>query len=456
MLFQSFEYLVFLAAILSVWWQLPRRGQNVLLLFAGAIFYGWIHPWFLMLLLTSTLTDYACGLGLGRSGKGRKRWLALSLTVNLAMLGYFKYRDFFLENVMALGLGFSEPTLRLVLPVGISFYTFQTLSYTIDVYRGRLEPHRDLLDYAVYVSFFPQLVAGPIERAGRLLPQVSNDRRFDAVAAREGILLMVWGFFKKLVVADNVSITADRIFSLNDPSWPLLWVGVLGFGVQIFADFSAYTDIARGTARLLGFELAENFRHPYLSRSPSEFWRRWHITLSTWFRDYVYIPLGGNRRRHSINLLIVFLVSGLWHGARWNFVVWGAYWGALLLITQRLPAPPRWAWPLQVLGTFALTNLGWLIFRESDGEWLWRLLRLDPGSAPEADWAFAGLLLVHVLVCATPLVLQTALDVITRARLGEDWQERTLPWRALGASLLFLGILTLRSSRGPDFIYFQF
>ena len=243
----------------------------------------------------------------------------------------------------AFGLTVHEPTLRILLPVGISFYTFQAMSYTIDVYRGELHARRSLLDLAVFVSFFPHLVAGPIQRASYLLPQVESTRRFSPEKARTGFALICWGFFKKLVVADNVGILANKVFALSDPTFYILWAGVFAFAIQIYADFSAYTDIARGTSRWLGFELTENFAHPYLARSPADFWRRWNISLSSWFRDYVYIPLGGSRLGTWLwtrNVLITFLLSGLWHGASWNYVLWGLYHGLLLLVTQVAGAEP--------------------------------------------------------------------------------------------------------------------
>ena len=265
----------------------------------------------------------------------RKWWLVLSLISNLSVLGFFKYFNFFVDSVQAglaaLGMNTSLPVLQVVLPVGISFYTFQSLSYTIDVYRGRLRACRSLLDFALFVAFFPQLVAGPIERAEALVPRVLSSRVFNLVVARDALVLMAWGFFKKLVIADNVGVIANRVFSMKDPGFEMLWAGVFAFGVQIYADFSAYTDIARGTARWLGFDLMKNFDHPYVAVSPSDFWRRWHISLSSWFRDYLYIPLGGSRHglpRTLLNVMITFVISGLWHGAAWNFVLWGTFHGA--------------------------------------------------------------------------------------------------------------------------------
>ena len=299
----------------------------------------------------------------------------------------------------AFGLTVHEPTLRILLPVGISFYTFQAMSYTIDVYRGELHARRSLLDLAVFVSFFPHLVAGPIQRASFLLPQVESPRRFSAEKARSGFVLICWGFFKKLVVADNVGVIANKVFALSDPTFYILWAGVFAFAIQIYADFSAYTDIARGTSRWLGFELTENFAHPYLARSPTDFWRRWNISLSSWFRDYVYIPLGGSRLGTWLwtrNVLITFLLSGLWHGASWNYVLWGLYHGLLLLVTQvvregskRAAAasrdPDAGCVVPQIAGMFVLTNIGWLLFRETELSAIVRDLTLSPFGVSDLD-----------------------------------------------------------------------
>ena len=259
------------------------------------------------------------------------------------MLGFFKYFNFFVDNVhvalASLGLHAAPPALAILLPAGISFYTFQALSYTIDVYKGEMRARRDPIDFALFVAFFPHLVAGPIMRAQNLLVQVERPRTFSADAARSGLVLMAWGFFKKLVVADNVAVIANRVFAHEAPTFEVLWAGVFAFGMQIYADFSAYSDIARGVARWFGFELIVNFNHPYIAHSPTDFWRRWHISLSTWFRDYVYIPLGGNRvpaSQREINLLATFVISGFWHGASWNFVLWGFYHGMLVVVTRTL------------------------------------------------------------------------------------------------------------------------
>ncbi len=413
-----------------------------------------------------------------RHGRGiAVRFLWLSIVSNFGMLGFFKYFNFFVENVAgvlaSIGLTVHEPTLRILLPVGISFYTFQAMSYTIDVYRGELHARRSLLDLAVFVSFFPHLVAGPIQRASYLLPQVESPRRFSAEKARSGFVLICWGFFKKLVVADNVGVIANKVFALSDPTFYILWAGVFAFAIQIYADFSAYTDIARGTSRWLGFELTENFAHPYLARSPTDFWRRWNISLSSWFRDYVYIPLGGSRLGSWLwtrNVLITFLLSGLWHGASWNYVLWGLYHGLLLLITQSMTKPtstavPFWSWRTvpQVLGMFVLTNIGWLLFRETELSAIVRDLTLSPFGVSDLDRQTGVYLFLLALGYSVPLWVQSLWVEATRGstavepaepRAFASWPRLVLQGVACGLALA--AILVLRSRTSLDFIYFQF
>lgn len=475
MTFHSLPFVVFCVLVVSLYWRLPRRGQNVLLLGASYLFYGWVHPWFVGIMLVSTTVDYWAGQRMEDDPANRKRYLMASLGVNLGMLGFFKYFNFFIDNVRlvlgSLGLHAAPPTLEILLPAGISFYTFQALSYTIDIYRGEMRARRNPIDFALFVAFFPHLVAGPIMRAQNLLRQVEADRTFSVDAARSGAILIAWGFFKKLVVADNVAVIAGRIFGHQDPSFELIWVGVFAFGVQIYADFSAYSDIARGVARWFGFELIVNFNHPYIAHSPTDFWRRWHISLSTWFRDYVYIPLGGRRvpsPQRETNLIATFLLSGLWHGASWNFVLWGLYHGTLLVVTRALGTalrlPEKWPGPLalvQVALTFVLMMGGWLFFRETNPAFLFRFLRLSPFESTPQEREIAFYLLMTALTWSAPLVLD---DLVAL------WRERTPLWRpaaawrpvprlaaeAVAVGTLFALILVLRSRISFNFIYFQF
>ena len=483
MIFHSLDFVVFVVLVVAIYWRLPQRAQNVLLLVSSYVFYGYVHPWFLILIASSTLIDYLSARGMERWPEHRRRFMAVSIVSNFGMLGFFKYFNFFADNVQAVlaaaGVQVSAPVLRVLLPVGISFYTFQAMSYTVDVFRGELRARRSLLDVAVFISFFPHLVAGPIQRASFLLPQVEAERRFSVHHATTGLSLMVWGFFKKLVIADNVGVIANKVFALRDPSFEILWAGVFAFAIQIYADFSAYTDIARGSSRWLGFELTENFDHPYMARSPADFWRRWNISLSTWFRDYVYIPLGGSRATGLLwarNILVTFLLSGLWHGASWNYVLWGAYHGVLLLLTrahEMLRAPrsdpgaARVGGPAaavgtvaQVLGMFVLTLIGWLLFRETEVQGIWRDLTLVPWASSPADRQTGLYLFLLAFGYSIPLWVQSLWVEWHRGQPAapameeESWQQAGLRALAYGAALA--AILVLRSRTSLDFIYFQF
>lgn len=347
MLFNSLAFVLFLPLVFGVYWFALRgrvRWQNAFVLVASYVFYGWWDERFLLLIFTSSLVDFIAGNQLARasSQRGRKMWLGISLAVNLGMLGFFKYYHFFVDSFIEafswIGIALEPSTLQVILPVGISFYTFQTLSYTIDIYRGQLKPTRDPIAFFAFVSFFPQLVAGPIERASSLLPQFFRQRTFSFDFAVSGLRIMLWGLFKKIVVADNLARYVDLVYA--DPTgYQGLQVilAAVFFTIQVYCDFSGYSDIAIGTARLFGFQLMRNFRTPFFSKTMAEFWNRWHISLNTWFRDYIYIPMGGSRvttRRRYLNILTIFLISGLWHGASWAFVIWGALNGMYLVYAQ--------------------------------------------------------------------------------------------------------------------------
>jgi len=385
MLFNSIPFLFFLPLVFCLYWFAFQRKlelQNVFLIIASYVFYGWWDWRFLGLILLSSFVDYWCGKNIDSDQPSalRKRWLWLSLGVNLGVLGLFKYFNFFVDSFASLfGLDPASFTLNIVLPVGISFYTFQTMSYTIDIYRGKLKASRDPIAFFAFVSFFPQLVAGPIERAKDLLPQFETKRTFEYSKASDGLRQMLWGFFKKLVIADNCAPIVNEIFANYGTSSTLaLWLGAVLFAFQIYCDFSGYSDIAIGTARLFGFDLKQNFAFPYFSRDIAEFWRRWHISLSTWFRDYLYIPLGGSRVNKYLvvrNVFAIFLVSGLWHGANWTFVVWGAI-HALLFLPLILTNANRknlndigmgkynvFKSGFQIMLTFTLVSVAWVFFR---------------------------------------------------------------------------------------------
>ncbi|HEX7282141.1 MAG TPA: MBOAT family O-acyltransferase [Vicinamibacterales bacterium] len=477
MIFHSLDFVAFFLITLAAYWLLPRRQQNILLLVASYVFYGWVHPWWPVLLFATTFIDYWAARGMVESPARRKLWLWLSILSNLGLLGFYKYFDFFVDNVAAAGaaIGWNVPhvALRVMLPAGISFYTFQSMSYTIDVYRGHAPPRTRFIDVAAFVSFFPHLVAGPIMRATNLLPQFEHDRRFDPAAARDATLLIVWGLFKKLVIADNVGVVANKVFALQSPEFFVLWAGVFAFAIQIYADFSAYTDIARGVAKWYGFDLIKNFERPYLATGPAEFWHRWNISLSTWFRDYVYIPLGGSRRgpaRHMANLMITFVVSGLWHGASWNYVLWGAYHGVLLVVSRLVSGPQanrptgqRVLRPLRIFAMFVLTCIGWLIFRETELAQLVRHFQLSPWETTPLGRSAGLYLFLLVFIYSIPLWIH---DVWAEMRAPDlsaaiDTPETTVTWSRVASQaalcgLMFAAILVLRSQTALDFIYFAF
>ena len=389
MIFNSIDFAIFLPIVFCLYWFVANKNlklQNGLVVVASYVFYGWWDWRFLSLILFSTMVDYSVGLALSRqsSAKNRKILLFTSILVNIGFLGFFKYYNFFLENFVAafsfFGSEIGVSSLNIVLPVGISFYTFQTLSYTIDVYNRRLEPTKDFVAFAAFVSFFPQLVAGPIERATRLLPQFYKDRVFDYHKAADGMRQVLWGLFKKIVIADNCAEIVNVIFNSGaDYTGSTYLLGSVFFAFQIYGDFSGYSDIAIGVSRLFGFDLMRNFAFPYFSRDIAEFWRRWHISLSTWFRDYLYIPLGGSRVSTGVkvrNTFIIFIVSGFWHGANWTFIIWGAlnalYFLPLLLtnrnrknldIVAKGQLLPSIRDAFNLLLTFGLTVLAWIFFR---------------------------------------------------------------------------------------------
>lgn len=380
MTFTELAFLPFAAVVLPVYWALPRRAlQNAWLLAASLLFYGWRTPWYLLLLVGTALVDWLTALGMARWPNRKGLMLGASLVSNLGLLATFKYLDFFVENLVTVSAWVGRPLAleapHLPLPVGISFFTFQTLGYTIDVWRGHTVARRNLVDYSTFVAFFPQLVAGPIERANGLLSQVEADRRITLARVASGVGLVLWGAVQKLVVADNVALYVDRVFAMADPSTPLVAAATLGFSVQILADFGGYTDMARGLARMMGFELLDNFRAPYFAASPSEFWKRWHISFSTWIQENVYIPLGGARRgraRRVFATWVSMLGSGLWHGAAWHYVLWGAWhaalltgWRAVSAVVPRAVSSRTWARYGAIGLMFCFTEVGWLFFREA-------------------------------------------------------------------------------------------
>ncbi|MEZ4318284.1 MAG: MBOAT family O-acyltransferase [Myxococcota bacterium] len=470
--FVQTDFLGFMAVVFTAYWVVrDRRAQNALLVGASAVFYGWVHPWFLLLLYSSATLDFVMGRAIERF-PARKRWfLGLSLAGNLGMLGYFKYFDFFVQNVIdalqATGVQANLTTLHIFLPVGISFYTFQTMSYTIDVYRGELKARRNFLDYLVYVSFFPQLVAGPIERAGRLLPQVERDRTFDFARTTSGLSLAMWGAFKKVCIADTIAPYVDKVFLLEDPAGPVLWAGVIGFMAQIYSDFSGYTDIARGTARMLGFELSENFRNPYMAATTPEFWQRWHMSLSFWIRDYILAPLLGGVRQIGLvhfgfAVTVTFVIIGIWHGASWNFAVFGLFHGFWMFVYSAIERH-RPAWmervplgrPLAIAFHLVFVSMvGSLIFREPRLDRLVRHLQTPPFEGSRDDWVAVAVLLGITGAACSPYLLSTLWLQLVQPRLEKTvW---LLPAQTTGWALAGIAIFVFYRVSAYDFIYFQF
>jgi D-alanyl-lipoteichoic acid acyltransferase DltB (MBOAT superfamily) len=462
MIFTDGVFFVFFACVFLAYWLVrARRVQNLILLVGSYVFYGWIHPWFCILIAVSTVVDFTVGLAMHRRREHRRAFLLVSLVTNLGMLGFFKYFNFFAENVhqlaSGLGLNLDPVTLKIFLPVGISFYTFQTLSYTIDIYRRRMEPRTSFLDFALFVAFFPQLVAGPIERAKRFLPQIESPRRWRMDLLYSAWPLIVMGYLKKIVVADNVAVFVNKVYMLEQPSLLLLTAGTLAFTVQIFADFSAYTDLARGFARLLGFDLVQNFNHPYLAVSPSDFWRRWHISFSSWIRDYLYIPLGGSRVDTKLKFLLVTVtamgLSGLWHGAAWHFVAWGVYHALLVFAYHQLGLGGRWkpTGPIRTLAAwavmFAATNLGWMLFRAPSMAWLLGAFRAGRWGWSGDSLTAAMAILAMVLLYSLPLLVLPLL---------ERWDRRVPYLMPLYCAAAVCAVIVFLGTGGQDFIYFQF
>ena len=482
MLFNSTDFLIFLPVVFIIYWFIFNKSLNIQNLFVAAasyLFYGWWDWRFLSLIGISTIIDYSVGRGLAKahSQKTRKGLLLTSLGVNLGLLGFFKYFNFFVDSFISafsfLGFQLSPTSLNLILPVGISFYTFQTLSYTIDVYKGKLQPTNNLVAFAAFVSFFPQLVAGPIERASNLLPQFQKKRHFNYLESVNGLKQILWGMFKKIVIADRCAEIANLAFrNPSEHSGSALIIGVVLFSFQIYGDFSGYSDIAIGTARLFGFRLMKNFAYPYFSRDIAEFWRRWHISLTTWFRDYLYIPLGGSRvgtRKKIRNIFIVFLTSGFWHGANWTFLVWGAIHALFYLplqifdkhreniqVVAKGKIIPSFKEAFNMLSTFALAAFAWIFFRaENIGHafsYIGNMISRSIFSRPDLPNR-------QLLITAVLLLFFLLLEWLGREndyaieKLGVKGPQ-IVRW-GFYALLIFLIGMFMQSEETP-FIYFQF
>ena len=478
MLFNSIDFAVFLPIVFILYWFITNKNlklQNFLIVIASYTFYGCWDWKFLTLIIFSTIVDYSIGILLSKEERLFKRKILLwtSIAVNLGFLGFFKYYNFFLDNFISafsfFGMEINANSLNIILPVGISFYTFQTLSYTIDVYKRKLEPTKDIIAFSAFVSFFPQLVAGPIERATNLLPQFYNKRTFDYSKAADGMRQILWGLFKKIVIADNCAQYANEIFN-NSPDYggSTLVLGALFFTFQIYGDFSGYSDIAIGTSRLFGFNLMQNFNFPYFSRDIAEFWRRWHISLSTWFRDYLYIPLGGSRGGTWMkvrNTFIIFTVSGFWHGANWTFIAWGTlnaiYFLPLLLTNKNrnnlqivaqgklFPSSKELSF---MLLTFGLTVFAWIFFRANDiGHALSYILEIFSSSILTIPEVLPKTLILIIIVFFYVEWLGREREYAI-AHLGLKWR------RPLRYAMYYAIIITIVWFRVEEqqFIYFQF
>ena len=482
MLFNSLDFAIFLPIVFLLYWFVAQKNlklQNALIVVASYVFYGWWDWRFLSLIIFSTVVDYFIGQRLRTEDKQSKRKILLltSIIVNLGFLGFFKYYNFFLENFVdafsLFGMQITANSLNIILPVGISFYTFQTLSYTIDVYRKKLEPTKDFMAFSSFVCFFPQLVAGPIERATNLLPQFYKKRTFEYHKAVDGMRQILWGLFKKVVIADNCAEFANQIFNNSaDMNGSTLVLGAIFFTFQIYGDFSGYSDIAIGTSRLFGFDLKQNFATPYFSRDIAEFWRRWHISLSTWFRDYLYIPLGGSRGGTWMkvrNTFLIFLVSGFWHGANWTFIIWGAlnaiYFLPLLLTNQNRKnlGPiaegkllPSFDELIAMITTFIITVFAWIFFRsDSVSQALTILIEIFSDSLfefPNFSGMRRSLKIMSIVLIFSFFEWFGRHEKYALERLGIKY-HKTLRYLLYYIILL---LITLYSGNDQEFIYFQF
>ena len=482
MLFNSLDFAIFLPVVFIIYWYLSKRNltfQNLLIVVASYIFYGWWDWRFLLLIVISTVIDFTVGIKLKSEEVKikRKALLWVSILANLGFLGFFKYYNFFLDNFInafsLFGMEIEANSLNIILPVGISFYTFQTLSYTIDVYNRKLVPTKNFIAFSAFVSFFPQLVAGPIERATHLLPQFYKKRSFDYSKAVDGLRQILWGLFKKIVIADNCAEYANMIFNNSaDYSGSTLVLGALFFTFQIYGDFSGYSDIAIGTSRLFGFDLMRNFNFPYFSRDIAEFWRRWHISLSTWFRDYLYIPLGGSRGGLWMkvrNTFIIFIVSGFWHGANWTFIVWGAlnaiYFLPLLLTKNNrnnidavaggklLPNPRE---ILYMFMTFSMVVFAWIFFRANNLDHAFSYIAeiMSPSlfTIPEFKEVKSVLMIMMMVLIFLAMEWNGREGEYAIAKLGLKWKRsfRYALYYSLIIAILWIG------GKEQEFIYFQF
>ncbi|WKZ36131.1 MAG: MBOAT family O-acyltransferase [Anaerolineales bacterium] len=465
MAFTSYDFLLFFLIVFILYWTVrEHRWQNLILLAASYYFYGWVQVWYAVMLGASTLADFCLSRGMD-THPGRKRlFMGLSLFLNLGVLAFFKYYNFFSGDVIALlntlGLNTDPLLVRILLPAGLSFFTLKKLAYMLDVSRGTLKPSHRFIDFSLYVSFFPQIIAGPIDRPQKLLPQIELQRIWKADFFYKAWPLLVMGFFKKLVIANSIQVIVDRIFGFSGPSGFLLLCGALGYTLQILADFSAYVDLSRGVSHLLGFDTSENFRQPYLSLTPTDFWNRWHITLSTWLRDYIFFPVRRALLRYKFNEklaisippLVTMFISGLWHGATLNFIIWGLYYGVLIIIYQLIGIRSDWkpnsslksffAWLIM----FSFIVFGWGIFRAPSMTWFINVIFNSPFLPTQNEFILSLIALTMSLAYSLPLVIKYLID----RYMPDGWTQAA--YHAIAITLVVIYI----NSANSDFIYFQF
>jgi alginate O-acetyltransferase complex protein AlgI len=478
MSFIHLDFLFFFIVVVAVYWLLRARvWQNRFLALASFVFYGWIHPWLSALLLGVSLLNWIAAIGIERS-KVRRGWiLGATVTTSIVVLCTFKYFNWFVAAAAA-HLPESVQILQIGLPLGLSFYTFHNLAYTIDVYRGKIAAQKNVIEYLLFAAYFPQLVAGPVERAGNMFPQFGRERVFNSALFRSGLTLALWGAFKKVAIADTISPHVDILFSHDPTTFGMVWAGALGFTIQALADFSGYTDIARGVSRMLGIELMDNFAHPYLAASPMEFWQRWHISFSTWLRDYVYLPScfspwirrwvtipfsgeWGPFAHTSRALFITMFVSGLWHGSTWNFVLWGMYHAVMATlytgILQKIPRKIRKkrGWRLITVPLmFCVTVVGMYIFREPSLARLVSNLRLDPLGGTQEEWIVVVAMLGLCALAAVPLMVATLFERHVLPFIRKS--TFVLPLQTTAWAAFAIAVFCSAKETSAAFIYFQF
>lgn len=478
MLFNSFEFLIFFVIVYALYLVLPHRWQNRFLLLASYVFYGWWDYRFVSLLLISTVVDYCCGLKIHSSynSKTRKLLLYVSILCNLGILGVFKYFGFFSSSVVRIlasaGLSVNSPAISILLPVGISFYTFQTMSYTIDIYRKNMVPTRSFGDFALFVSFFPQLMAGPIERARRLLPQISSKRMLKKEQIREGLFLVWWGLFKKVIIADSVALIVNHVFAHYETMSGLdVLLAVIAFGIQLYCDFSGYSDMARGLGKMMGFELMANFNIPHLASNPEDFWRRWHISLSSWMRDYVFYPMSVRSRNSTgmiLSIMATMTIMGFWHGACWTFIIWGFYYGLVQAVylqikpfikrlnQHRSPGRTLLMKTVGIVCMNIILHMSLLFFRAESLSHSWGLMKQVFGGLPAT--AYTGLSAMILLFYALPLILMQFAQY-RHSDLLILLRKKTTVRFIIITALLFYAVTAYffrAETNVEEFIYFQF